>query len=95
MALIRPRGAQAGLRLCYSYTTKSGFLSLRLKLVARRIIDGGNFPSRLAVLLLKVKFADHLLDNSQYSKFSFGEVYRRIYGRKFSLTATRKRSRKT
>ena len=26
-----------------------------------------------------------------YSKFSFGEVYRRIYGRKFSLTATRDR----
>ena len=30
-----------------------------------------------------------------YSKFSFGEVYRRIYGRKFSFTATRKRSCKT
>ena len=30
-----------------------------------------------------------------YSKFSFGEVYRQIYGRKFSFTATCKRSRKT
>ena len=30
-----------------------------------------------------------------YSKFLFGEVYRRIYGRKFSFTATRERSRKT
>ena len=30
-----------------------------------------------------------------YSKFSFGKVYRRIYGRKFSFTATRERSRKT
>ena len=29
-----------------------------------------------------------------YSKFSFGEVYRRIYGRKFSFIATRKRSLK-
>ena len=25
---------------------------------------------------------------SLYSKFSFGEVYRRIYGRKFSFTVT-------
>ena len=25
-----------------------------------------------------------------YSKFSFGEVYRRIYGRKLSFTATRR-----
>ena len=28
-------------------------------------------------------------------KFSFGEVYRRIYGQKFSFTVTLKRSRKT
>ena len=28
-------------------------------------------------------------------KFSFGKVYRRIYGRKLSFTATRERSRKT
>ena len=27
--------------------------------------------------------------------FLFGEVYRRIYGRKFSFTAMRERSRKT
>ena len=27
--------------------------------------------------------------------FSFGEVYRRIHGGKFSFTATRERSRKT
>ena len=30
-----------------------------------------------------------------YSKYSFGEVHRRIYGRKFSFTATCKRRRKT
>ena len=30
-----------------------------------------------------------------YSYFSFGEVYRRIYGWKFSFTVTRERSRKT
>ena len=35
------------------------------------------------------------LGGKLYSKFSFGEVYRRIYGRKFSFTATRERSRKT
>ena len=37
---------------------------------------------------------NHLRDNC-IQKFSFGEVYRRIYGRKFSFTATRERSRKT
>ena len=41
-------------------------------------------------LVLSDKWARKL-----YSKFSFGDVYRRIYGRKFSFTATRKRSRKT
>ena len=30
-----------------------------------------------------------------YSKFSFREVYRRIYGWKFSFTAMRERSHKT
>ena len=30
-----------------------------------------------------------------YSKFSFGEVYHRIYRRKFSFMVTRKRSSKT
>ena len=30
-----------------------------------------------------------------YSKFSFGELYRRIYGRIFSFTVTCQRSRKT
>ena len=30
-----------------------------------------------------------------YSKFSFGEKYRRVYGRKISFTATREWSRKT
>ena len=32
---------------------------------------------------------DKTLRGELYSKFSFGEVYRRIYGRKFSFTATR------
>ena len=41
-------------------------------------------------LVLSDKWARKL-----YSKFSFGEVYRRIYGRKFSFTATREGSRKT
>ena len=36
----------------------------------------------------------HLRDNC-IQKFSFGEVYRRIYGRKLSFAATRERSRKT
>ena len=39
-------------------------------------------------------FANYSGDNC-IQNFSFGEVYRRIYGRKFSFTATRKRSRKT
>ena len=30
-----------------------------------------------------------------YSKFSFGDVYHRIHGRKFIFKATRERSRKT
>ena len=34
------------------------------------------------------------LGDNCIQKFSFGEVYRRIYGRKFSFTATRERSRK-
>ena len=36
------------------------------------------------------QLGDNLIQN-----FSFGEVYCRIYGWKFSFTATRKRSRKT
>ena len=36
-----------------------------------------------------------LIREKLYSKFSFGEVYRRIYGRKFSFTATCKPSHKT
>ena len=30
-----------------------------------------------------------------YSKFSFGDVYRQIYGRKFSFTVAHERSHKT
>ena len=41
---------------------------------------------RICALFVKTKL---------YSKVSFGQVYRRIYGRKFGFTATRKRSRKT
>ena len=35
------------------------------------------------------------MDKDPYSKFLFWEVYRLLYGRKFRLTATRQRSRKT
>ena len=41
----------------------------------------------LRKLVMVLKF--HILGITVF-KFSFGEVYRRIYGRKFGLTATRK-----
>ena len=40
--------------------------------------------------MLYFKLGDNHIQN-----FSFGEVYQRIYGRKFSFTATLERSRKT
>ena len=38
---------------------------------------------------------NHLIKGINAFKMLFGEVYPRIYGRKFCFTATRKRSRKT
>ena len=40
-------------------------------------------------------FSSVYLGDNCILKFSFGEVYRRIYGLKFSFTAARKRSCKT
>ena len=37
---------------------------------------------------------DYYLDGLLYSKFSFGEVYRRMYGRKFSFSTTPGRGHK-
>ena len=54
-------------------------------------------------LLIIVTFITHskfiifkeLFRGKLYSNFSFGEVYRRIYGPKFSFTATHERGRQT
>ena len=60
--------------------------------------------THLFVLFIGLVYVDPLLYRSLYqylfrgqlySKFSFGEEYRRTFGRKFSFTATRERSSKT
>ena len=44
------------------------------------------------IILVNTK---NLIRGELYSKFSFGEVYHRIYGQKFSFTVTCEWSRKT
>ena len=81
--------AENGLKTCLTKSLKiDNITTYSPPLITQILISQSTSLS--PSLLLAVTIREYL-----YSKFSFGEVYRRIYGRKFSFMATRERSRKT
>ena len=57
--------------------------------------DGWFKTGSLSFYVHGIKHLEGIFRGRLYSKLSFGEVYRRIYGWNFSFTGTRERSRKT